>query len=160
MKEQIKKMPMREHYAALGIDVDKAIEKLKAIPISFIVGKPTMFRDSKTRRRTYRKNQATGNYPGKAHTIEELRKDIEKVLSLIRKTPISLHAIYGDLRRICRSHQIEAKHFQSWIDWAKIGHQIGFQLHFSLSKADNGYTLSDFDRKSAISGRTPSVVAE
>jgi len=85
-EEQIKKAyaDAKEHYAALGIDVDKAIEKLNGIPISIHCWQPgRCFGIRKPGRRTYRRNPSYRNYPGKARTIEELRKDIEKVLSLV-----------------------------------------------------------------------------
>ena len=66
-------------------------------------------------------SQATGNYPGKARNIDEVRQDIEKVKTLIPGNHrLSLHAIYGDFggQKVDRD-QIEVKHFQSWIDWAK-----------------------------------------
>lgn len=65
--------------------------------------------------------QATGNYPGKARNIDEVRADIEKAKSLIPgRHRLSLHAIYGDFKgkKVDRD-QIEPEHFQSWIDWAR-----------------------------------------
>jgi len=61
---------------------------------------------------------------------------------------LSLHAIYGDFGgEFVDRDQIEPKHFQSWIDWAKkLGIKLDFNsTFFSHPKADNGYTLSDFD---------------
>ena len=65
--------------------------------------------------------QATGNYPGKARTIGELRADIEKAFSLIPgKHRLNLHASYLDNGgEYVERTAIEPKHFQSWIDWAK-----------------------------------------
>jgi len=93
--------------------------------------------------------QATGNYPGKARTIEEARADLEKVYSLIPgKHRLSLHAIYGDFRQgKADRDQIEPKHFESWVNWAK---EIGIGLDFNCTlfshpKADSGFTLSDLN---------------
>ena len=61
--------------------------------------------------------QATGNYPGKARNIEEVRKDIEKVKSLLPGNHrLNIHAIYGDFggQKVDRD-QIEPKHFQMCI---------------------------------------------
>jgi len=90
--------------------------------------------------------QVTGNYPGKARNLTEMRADLEKVMSLLPgKQRLNLHAIYGDFggERVDRD-QIEVKHFQSWIDWAK-ANQIGLDFNctcFSHPKADDGFTLS------------------
>jgi L-rhamnose isomerase len=93
--------------------------------------------------------QATGNYPGKARTIEEARADLEKVYSLLPGNHrLSLHAIYGDFRDgKADRNQIEPKHFESWVKWAK---EIGIGLDFNCTmfshpKADSGFTLSDLD---------------
>jgi L-rhamnose isomerase len=90
--------------------------------------------------------QATGNYPGKARTIAQLRQDIEKVRTLVPgKLRLNLHAIYGDFqkKKVDRD-QIEIRHFQTWIDWAK---KNGFGLDFnptcfSHPLAEDGFTLS------------------
>lgn len=91
--------------------------------------------------------QATGNYPGKARTIDQARQDYEKAMSLLPgKQNISLHAIYGDFRSgKADRNEIEARHFESWVDWAKsisIGIDFNCTL-FSHPMADSGYTLSD-----------------
>lgn len=91
----------------------------------------------------------TGNYPGKARSIAELRADLEQVLSLLPgKHRLNLHAIYGDFggESVDRD-AIELKHFQSWIDWAK-GQGIGMDFNpscFSHALAEDGLTLSSAD---------------
>ncbi|MCX6309722.1 MAG: L-rhamnose isomerase, partial [Bacteroidia bacterium] len=76
--------------------------------------------------------QATGNYPGKARNIEELRADIIKAASLIPgEHRLNLHAIYGDFGGVFVDRdQLEPKHFQSWMVWAK---ENGFKLDFNSS---------------------------
>ena len=58
---------------------------------------------------------ATGNYPGKARTPEELRADAEKALSLIPgKHRFNLHAFYGEFpggKKVDRN-EIEPRTFQ------------------------------------------------
>jgi L-rhamnose isomerase len=93
--------------------------------------------------------QATGNYPGKASTIEQARQDYEKVMSLLPgKQRLSLHAIYGDFRSgAVERNEIGPEHFKSWVDWAKeqgIGLDYNCTL-FSHPKAESGFTLSDND---------------
>ena len=93
---------------------------------------------------------ATGNYPGKARTPDELRADFEKAYSLIPGTHrFNLHAIYLDNQgETVDRDQIEPKHFASWIDWAK-GLGIGLDFNptfFSHPKADDGMTLAHRDK--------------
>ncbi|MBR3471928.1 MAG: L-rhamnose isomerase [Prevotella sp.] len=111
----------KERYAALGVDTDKAIETLEKTPISLhcwqtddVVG--------------YERNEAlsggiqtTGNYPGRARNIDETRQDIEFVKSLLAGNHrLNLHEIYGDFKgEFVDRDQVEVKHFQSWMDWAK-----------------------------------------
>ncbi len=92
----------------------------------------------------------TGNYPGKASTAEELRADIEKALSLIPgKHRLNLHAFYGEFggKKVDRN-EIQPKHFQDWIGWAK-QNQLGVDFNptcFSHPKASDGFTLSHADK--------------
>jgi L-rhamnose isomerase len=74
--------------------------------------------------------QATGNYPGKARNIDELRADIIKAASLIPGSHrLNLHEIYGDFKgeKVDRD-QVEPRHFESWIQWAQ---ENGFKLDFN-----------------------------
>ena len=93
--------------------------------------------------------QATGNYPGKARTVKELRADIDKAMSLLPgEHRVNIHAIYGDFNgeKVDRN-KIEPKHFQSWIDWAKEkGYKLDFNCTcFSHEKSADGFTLSHRD---------------
>lgn len=125
MKQELiqKKYEMaRERYAALGVDVDKAVEALQNISLSLHCWQTddvTGFECSESA--LTGGIQTTGNYPGKARNIDEVRADIEKVKTLVPGNHrLSLHAIYGDFngKKVNRD-QIEPEHFQSWIDWAK-----------------------------------------
>ena len=65
--------------------------------------------------------QVTGNYPGRARTIDEVRADVLKAASLIAgKHRLNLHEIYGDFqgRKVDRD-EVEPAHFESWMQWAK-----------------------------------------
>jgi L-rhamnose isomerase len=92
---------------------------------------------------------ATGAYPGKARTADELRADLEEVYKLLPgKHRLSLHASYLETggKKIDRN-EIESKHFQRWIDWAK-ENSIGLdfnQTFFAHPKAANGFTLANYD---------------
>lgn len=137
----------KAQYAELGVDVEDAMKKLENFPISLHCWQADDvggFESSDTE--LSGGIQATGNYPGKARNIEEHRMDVEKSMDLIPgKQRLNLHAIYGDFKgeQVDRD-QIETKHFQSWIDWAKeLGIGMDFNCTcFSHPKADDNLTLS------------------
>lgn len=120
----------KERYAAIGVDTDKAIETLEKQQISLhcwqtddVVG--------------FERNQAlsggiqtTGNYPGRARNIDEVRADLEFVKTLLAGNHrVNLHEIYGDFGgQFVDRDQVEVKHFQSWIEWAK---ENDFKLDFN-----------------------------
>lgn len=151
-EEQIKKAyeDAKQQYASLGVDTDKVLEKLNRLSISIHCWQADDVAGFENPEGELTGGiQATGNYPGKSRTIEELQKDIEKVLTLVPgKHRLSLHAIYGDFgNEFVDRDKIEPKHFQSWIDWAKkVGIKLDFNsTFFSHKKSASGYTLSDFD---------------
>jgi L-rhamnose isomerase len=94
--------------------------------------------------------QATGNYPGRARTIDELRMDLEKALSLIPGNHrLNLHACYLDNGgKFVDRNEIGIEHFQSWVDWAADqGLNMDFNpTFFSHPKASDGFTLSHLDK--------------
>jgi len=95
--------------------------------------------------------QATGNFPGKAKTIIQMRSDLDKVMSLIPgQQRLNLHAIYGEFGgKLIDRDKIELKHFQGWINWAK-KRKIGMDFNctcFSHPYADDGYTLASKNEK-------------
>jgi len=139
-----------EIYASIGVDVEKALETLAATPISLHCWQGDDVVGFEQGAGALGSGLAvTGNYPGKARTIDELRQDLEKVLSILPgKHRLNLHAIYGDFGgEFVDRDKIEGKHFQSWIDWAK-AQGIGLDFNptcFSHAKADDGFTLSHPD---------------
>ena len=149
--EQIKQAyeDAKAQYAALGVDVDKALNQLDELSISIhcwqsddVIGFENP--DGELSGGI----QTTGNYPGKARTIEELKQDIEKVIKLVPgRHRLSLHAIYGDFGgEFVDRDQIEPKHFQSWVDWAKeVGIKIDFNSTFFSHPKSGNYSLSSFD---------------
>jgi L-rhamnose isomerase len=113
----------REHYAALGVDTDKVIEKMDMIVISLHCWQTDDVGGFEREGAELGGGgiQATGNFPGKARTIDQMRDDLDKVMSLVPgRQRLNLHAIYGEFggKKVDRD-QIEVKHFQGWIDWAK-----------------------------------------
>lgn len=140
----------QEAYAALGVDTDAALHTLGSTPISIHCwqGDDVGGFESDAGL-TGGGIQTTGNYPGKARTLTELRADLEKALSLIPgQHRLNLHACYADLsggkvERDCYS----TAQFQSWIDWAKaLGVGLDFNpTFFSHPLANDGATLSHPD---------------
>jgi L-rhamnose isomerase len=133
MEEKVKKNyeAAVERYAGFGVDVEKALNTLQQIPLSLHCWQTDDVAGFENTGGSLTGGiQATGNYPGKARNIAEVRADIEKTVSLIPgKHRLSLHAIYGDFggQKVDRD-QIEPRHFQSWIDWAK---EKGLKLDFN-----------------------------
>lgn len=138
----------REQYAALGIDTDQAIKAMEQVTVSLHCWQADDVGGFETPDASLSGGgiQATGNYPGKATTIEELRMDLEKVLTLLPgRYRLNLHALYGDFGgEFVDRNQIEPKHFQSWIDWCR-KNGLGMDFNpsfFSHPKAADGFTLS------------------
>lgn len=141
----------KEQYAELGVDVDIAMARLEQVAISLHCWQGDDVGGFETADSTLSGGgiQATGNYPGKARTADELRADLDKTLSLIPgKHRLNLHAIYAetDNRRVERN-ELEPEHFSRWIDWASVN-KMGMDFNgsfFSHSKASDGFTLSSAD---------------
>jgi len=141
----------KERYAEYGVETDRALERLGGIAVSLhcwqgddvggfesgegLAGGGIM---------------ATGNYPGKARTPDELRSDLAEALSLIPgRHRVSIHASYLETggKKVDRN-EIQPEHFASWIDWAK-ENDLGMDFNhtfFSHPKAASGFTLSSYDR--------------
>lgn len=143
----------KEQYAAIGVDTDKVLTDLNSINISLHCWQTDDVGGFEKAGAVLGGGgiQATGNFPGKAKTIEQMRADLDKVMSLIPgKQRLNLHAIYGEFGgKIVDRDKIEAKHFKGWIDWAK-KRKIGIDFNctcFSHPYADDGFTLSSKNEK-------------
>lgn len=139
----------KERYAALGVDTDKAIETLQETPISLHCWQADDVVGFESGTAASGGIQTTGNYPGKARNIEELRQDIDKVQSLLAGTyRLNLHEIYGEFGgKFVDRDQVGVEHFQGWIDWAK-EHDMKLDFNstsFSHPKSGN-LTLSNPDK--------------
>ena len=111
-------------YAALGIDTDAAIEKLKTVPVSLHCWQGDDVRgfDTDPSKPLTGGIQTTGNYPGRARTPEELMADIDKVISLVPgQVKMNLHANYAIFENgeWADRNKLEPKHFQKWVDFCK-----------------------------------------
>jgi L-rhamnose isomerase len=143
----------KEQYAALGVDTDKVLKQLDNLNISLHCWQTDDVGGFEKAGAVLGGGgiQATGNFPGKAKTIEQMRADLDKAMSLLPgKQRLNLHAIYGEFGgKLVDRDKIEAKHFQGWIDWAKKrGMGLDFNCTcFSHPYADDGYTLSSKNPK-------------
>jgi len=141
----------KSQYAKYGIDTDAVIEKMKDVVISLHCWQTDDVGGFEKPNSELGGGgiQVTGNYPGKAKSIPQMRKDLDKVMALLPgKQRVNLHAIYGEFGgKFVDRDQIDVEHFQGWIDWAK-ERGIGLDFNatcFSHPKADDGWTLSSKD---------------
>ena len=137
----------REQYAEWGVDTDAVARKLSRIPVSMHCWQADDVGGfEKAGSLTDGGLMATGNYPGKARTAQELRADIEKALSLVPgRHRLNLHALYAETggRRVDRD-ELDYSHFERWVEWAK-GLGIGMDFNptfFAHPKAASGFTLA------------------
>jgi L-rhamnose isomerase len=140
----------RQRYADLGVDTDAALRRLAEVAISLHCWQgDDVGGFEEPDGKLGGGLAATGNYPGKARTPDELRRDAAKALSLIPgRHRFNLHAFYGEFgaRRVERD-AIGPEHFAGWIDWAKsLGIGLDFNpTCFSHPNAADNFTLSHSD---------------
>ena len=142
----------KQMYAGLGVDTDKALETLKNIPISMHCWQGDDVTGFDHEGPLTGGIQATGDYPGKARTPEELMADIDKVLSLVPgKHKLNLHANYAIFENgeFVDRDKLEPKHFRKWVEFAKErGLGLDFNpTYFSHDKVKDGLTLSSPDEE-------------
>ena len=136
----------KEIYRAVGVDTDAALEALKNIPVSMHCWQGDDVIGFDGAGALSGGIQATGNYPGRARTPEELMADMDEALSLIPGTHrINLHASYAVFEEgeWADRDKLEPKHFAKWVEFAK-ERGLGIDFNptlFSHAKAENA-TLS------------------
>ncbi len=120
----------KARYADLGIDTDKVMDTLQRTSLSLHCWQADDVTGFESRGTLTGGIQTTGNYPGKARNIDELRQDILKAASYIPgKHRLSLHEIYGDFGGLFIDRdQVEPRHFESWMQWAA---ENGMKLDFN-----------------------------
>lgn len=139
----------RERYNEIGIDTDKVLDILQKVEISLHCWQTDDVRGFESAGDLTGGIQATGNYPGRARNIDEVRADILKAMSMIPgKHRLNLHEIYGDFKgEAVDRDMVEPRHFESWIQWAL---ENGIKLDFnstSFSHPKSGdLTLSNPDK--------------
>lgn len=139
----------RERYASIGVDTDKAMDILQNISLSMHCWQADDVTGFESAGALTGGIQATGNYPGKARNMEEVRMDILKAMSFIPgRHRLSLHEIYGDFGgRFVDRNEVEPSHFESWMQWAaENGIKLDFNsTSFSHPKSGN-LTLASPDK--------------
>ena len=141
----------KEIFAASGVDTDAALAALDQIPVSLHCWQGDDVGGFEHRAESGAGSGclATGNYPGKARTPDELRADLEFAASLIPgPLRLNLHAIYAcDGLPLPDRDALTVANFTSWIDWAA---QRKWGLDFNPTcighpHAADGFTLSHPD---------------
>ncbi|MEH2920613.1 L-rhamnose isomerase [Samsonia erythrinae] len=141
----------KTRYASLNIDVEAALNQLDQIPVSMHCWQgDDVGGFENTGGPLTGGIQATGNYPGKANTPDELRADLEQAFALIPGPKrLNLHAIYLESAQPIARNEIAPAHFSTWVEWAK-RHQLGLDFNptcFSHPLSADGFTLSHPDEK-------------
>lgn len=124
MKESVNKAYAiaKERYAELGVDTEKVLSQMQDFHLSMHCWQADDVKGFEVQAGALTGGiQSTGNYPGAARNIDELRDDILKAKSLIPGTHrLNLHEIYGDFKgKVVDRNEVTVEYFQSWIDWAK-----------------------------------------
>ena len=139
----------KQRYAELGIDTDKALDTLQKVQISLHCWQADDVAGFESSGDLTGGIQVNGNYPGKARNIEELRNDLLKVCSLLGGNHrINLHEIYGEFggQKVDRN-EVDIKHFQGWIDWAKANNlKLDFNSTSFSHPKSGSLTLSNPDK--------------
>lgn len=120
----------QQRFAEIGVDTEKALALLDTLPVSMHcwqgddVGGFESLDGGLTGG-----IQATGNYPGKATTPDELRADLEQAFSLIPGPKrLNLHASYLEANTKVERNEVKPEHFKNWVEWAK-QHQLGLDFN-------------------------------
>lgn len=112
----------KERYAEIGVDTEKVLKQLQDFHLSLHCWQADDVAGFEVQAGSLSGGiQSTGNYPGKARNIDELRADILEARSLIPGNHrLNLHEIYGDFKgKVVDRDEVTVEYFQSWIDWAK-----------------------------------------
>ena len=138
----------KEYYKELGIDIEEAIRICDETPVSIHCWQGDDVAGFEKKEGGLTGGiQATGNYPGKARTPQELRADLELAMQYIPgEKKVNVHASYLEADGVVDRNEIEPEHFKGWADWA-VEQGIGLDFnptYFSHPKSDQG-TLSALD---------------
>ncbi|MBR7116208.1 MAG: L-rhamnose isomerase [Clostridia bacterium] len=140
----------RKIYESYGVDTEKALKKLKDACISVHCWQGDDVIGFDARESLSGGIQATGNYPGRARTPEELMADIDLAFSLIPgKKKLNLHASYAIIPEgeTVGRNALLPEHFKPWVEFAK-KRGIGIDFNptfFSHPMVKDNLTLSSPD---------------
>ncbi len=141
----------RQSYAQLGVDTDAAIRHARRIPISLHCWQADDVRGLETPKPGLDSGgiMATGGYPGRARNGDEMRADLDQVLSLLPgKQRLNLHAFYAETgAKVVDRDDLAPEHFARWLSWAK-SRRVGLDFnptYFAHELAASGFTLSHAD---------------
>ena len=112
----------KERYAAIGIDTEKVLQQLQDFHLSMHCWQADDVKGFEVQAGAMSGGiQSTGDFPGAARNIDELRQDVLKAKSLIPGSHrLNLHEIYGDFKgKVVDRDEVTVEYFQSWIDWAR-----------------------------------------
>jgi L-rhamnose isomerase len=141
----------KELYSEIGVNTEKAIECLKNTQISMHCWQG----DDNNGFENFGRGMsggilATGNYPGRATTPNELMADIKMAMSLIPgKQKLNLHAWYLDNKgKAVDRNQIQTENFDIWVDFANsLDIALDFNpTYYAHEKSESGFTLSSRDK--------------
>ncbi len=137
-------------YAEFGVDTELAIETLKNVTVSIHCWQGDDVGGFDNKEALSGGIQATGNYPGKATTPEQLMADIDEAFALIPgKKKLNLHACYAILEdgETVGRDALEPKHYKRWVEFAKErGMGIDFNpTFFAHPMMKDGLSLSSPD---------------
>ena len=140
----------KQQYADCAVDVEEALRRLAAIPISMHCWQgDDVGGFEKLGSELGGGLAVTGNYPGKACTPEQLRADLDAAIALIPGTHrLNLHASYAETGgKHVERNEVDASYFGNWIDWAR-SKRVGIDFNstfFAHPKAADGLTLAHPD---------------
>ncbi|WP_025228299.1 L-rhamnose isomerase [Fimbriimonas ginsengisoli] len=141
----------KEVYAETGVDAEAAIQEALKTSISIHCWQADDVAGFEVHEGAKDSGgiMATGNYPGRARNVDEVRADYEQVLRLVPGTHrANLHASYADTAgKAVSRDRLGLEHFASWIDWANdLGIKLDFNpTYFGHPLAASGFTLSHAD---------------
>lgn len=136
----------KQRFADIGVDVEAALSQLDQLPVSMHCWQGDDVRGFENPQGALTGGiQATGNYPGRARNVEELRSDLDQAMALIPGPKrLNLHAIYLESEQAVKRNEIKPQHFAGWVAWAR-DRQLGLDFNpscFSHELSADGFTLA------------------
>ena len=125
MKETLVKQAYevaKQRYAEYGVDTESVLRQLQDFHLSLHCWQADDVHGFEVQAGAMSGGiQSTGDFPGAARNIDELRQDILKAKSLIPGSHrLNLHEIYGDFQgKVVDRDEVTVEYFQSWIEWAR-----------------------------------------